>query len=146
MMMNSKVLWSIFLLGTFKFLLSAAPGALLAIPVWQTCLASAAGATLSSALSFYLGGFIFNWLRLRKLGKEPFLHPRKIAFTRKIVKVKARIGFIGFCLLSSVIFPVPFGAVICARLFRKRKQAFLLITLGIHINAILLTGIWYVLF
>lgn len=138
-----EVLWSMFLLGTFKFLFAAAPGAGLAVPFFETVALTSFGAILSAMLFFYAGSFIFQRIQQRNRLKPYRFNPRRVARNRRIVKIKRRIGFVAFCYVSSVLFPVPLGAVICSRFYRHRKWALPLMALGIVINAHLLALIWY---
>ncbi|MFM7724033.1 MAG: hypothetical protein ACKO7O_04500 [Bacteroidota bacterium] len=137
------VLWSMFILGTFKFLFAAAPGASLSVPFFETVAVTALGAVVSAAVFFYSGSYVFRWVNQKNQLKPKRLSPRKFSRNRKIINIKSRIGFIGFCYLASVLFPVPLGAVVCSRFYRHRKLAMPFMALGIVLNAHLLTLIWY---
>lgn len=138
-----EVLWSMFLLGTFKFLFAAAPGAGLAVPFFETVAVTSFGAILSAMLFFYIGSFIFQWLQQKNRLKPRRFSSRRVSRNRKILKIKSSIGFVGFCYLASVLFPVPLGAVVCSRFYRHRQWALPLMAVGIVINAHLLALIWY---
>jgi ABC-type Fe3+ transport system permease subunit len=138
-----EVLWSMFLLGSFKFLFAAAPGAGLAVPFFETVAVTSFGAILSAMLFFYAGSFIFQRIQQRNRLKSDRFSSRRVSRNRKILQIKSRIGFVGFCYLSSVLFPVPLGAIVCSRFYRHRKLALPLMAVGIVINAHLLALIWY---
>jgi hypothetical protein len=138
-----EVLWSMFILGTFKFLFAAAPGARLEAPFFETVAVTAFGAILSAAVFFYAGSSIFEKLLQKNRRKPKEVNTRKISRNRRIIKLKARIGFVGFCCLSSVLFPVPIGAVICSRFYRHHRWALPTMAFGIVVNAHLLALIWY---
>jgi membrane protein YqaA with SNARE-associated domain len=132
-----------FLLGTFKFLFAATPGATVNHPFWSTVLAVCLGGITSAALFFYLGKWIFRMIQARKERELTKKKKIKIRRNRFILAVKSRIGFVGLCLFSTVLFPLPLGVLICARFYGNRRSAFPLITLGIVIHSILLSSIWY---
>lgn len=65
-----EVLWSMFLLGTFKFLFAAAPGAGLAVPFFETVAVTSFGAILSAMLFFISVPLYFNGYN-KKTGLNP---------------------------------------------------------------------------
>lgn len=140
---STNVLWSMFVLATFKFYFAAAPGAGLALPFYETVVVTSFGAIFSAAFFFYSGSVLFRWLQRKNSRKGITLNSRKFSRNRKILNIKLRIGFMGFCFLSSVLFPVPIGAMVCARFYRNHRLAFPLMVLGILVNANLLALIWY---
>lgn len=57
--------------------------------------------------------------------------------------MKSKLGYVGLCYLASIIFPLPLGAIVCARFYGDRKFTFPILTAGIFINSVLFTTLWY---
>lgn len=143
-MLNSwwRLFWALFFLGAFKFPFSASPGAAVGHPFWHTVLATFTGAMCSAVIFYFSGTFIFSLLKKRSATKQK--KPKsKIKRNRFILFMKSKLGYVGLCYLASIIFPLPLGAIVCARFYGDRKFTFPILAAGIFINSVLFTTLWY---
>ena len=150
--MNWGILSSIFVLGIFKFLFSAIPGAVAEIPYWQTMIASGAGA-LSGGLFFFSAADYFRRRSFERMLKRKtdaekagIEYKEKRNFTRLnkgIVYIKSFMGVYGITLISPLILSVPIGAIIAAKFYGKRKETLPLLLLGLAGHSVWLTFFYY---
>jgi hypothetical protein len=150
--MNWGILSSIFILGAFKFLFSAIPGAVAEIPYWQTMIASGVGALLSALFFFSAADYFrrrsFERMLKRKQDAEiagiAFKEKRKFTRLNKgIVYIKRFLGVYGITLIGPLLLSVPIGAIIAAKFYGKRTETLPLLLLGITGHSIWLTLTYY---
>ena len=130
--MDWHILWSTFVLATFKFLFSGIPGAKLGAPIWEVTVASALGGYFSAVIFYFASEKVIEFQNKR----------RKIW----VVKIKKTFGILGLTYLAPLFLSVPVGSVICAKFYSENRYTFPLIILWISINSILLNLLWYGLF
>lgn len=150
--MNWGILSSIFVLGAFKFLFSAIPGAVAEVPYWQTMIASGAGAVVSGLFFFSAADYFrrrsFERMLKRKTEAEKagIEYKEKRKFTRLnkgIVYIKRFMGVYGITLISPLFLSVPIGAIIAAKFYGKRNETLPLLLLGLVSHSIWLTLVYY---
>ena len=153
--MNWSALTTIFLLGMVKFMFSTIPGPHLGLPFLETFLASFAGGIVSAAFFYFGSDLVLDWDRKRKIRKREMLLrqglpvPKKRNFTRTnrfIIKIKRRFGRYGICFWAPFFLSVPLGSIVVAKFYGKDKQTFPLITIGMAINAAIITFVSYGIF
>lgn len=153
--MNWGLLSSIFILGAFKFLFSAIPGAVADIPIWQTIIASGAGAVLSgffffSAADYFRKRSFQKMLKRKKAAnKVGKIYKEKRKFTRVnkgIVHIKRLMGVYGITLISPLFLSVPIGAIIAAKFYGKRTETLPLLLLGLGAHSFWLTLMYYAIY
>jgi hypothetical protein len=153
LIMNWGVLTSVFLLGTFKFMFAAIPGAVLDIPFWQTYLALITGGIVSAGFFFFTAGYFMERNRIKRIRKnEKALNKGKKQkeikkFTRVnklVVKIKRSIGIYGISLYAPLFLSIPIGAIVVAKFYNKKFITFPLIMIGIMMNGAIITLISYI--
>jgi len=65
---------------------------------------------------------------------------------RIIVKTKMSIGQVGLSLWVPFFLSVPIGTIIVAKFFRKKRGTFILICIGMLLNAFVMTSLAYFVF
>lgn len=149
--MNWSVLTSIFTLATFKFMLSALPGAHYEVPYYQTYIASLSGGVFSALVFYFFAELVLKWSKKRADEKKAILmktgkYVPKKRFTRTnklIVKIKMRFGKIGICTLAPLFLSVPVGSMVVAKFYGKEKSTTFFLIAGMAINAVVVSGITY---
>ena len=148
--MDWHILWSTFVLATFKFLFSGIPGAKLGAPIWEVTVASALGGYFSAIIFYFASEKVIefqNKRRAQKVLKGTFKPKKKFTRTNKwVVKIKQTFGILGLTYLAPLFLSVPVGSVICAKFYSENKYTFPLIILWISVNSVLLNLLWYGLF
>ncbi|HLG03200.1 MAG TPA: hypothetical protein VI731_06370, partial [Bacteroidia bacterium] len=111
------------------------------------------GGAIGIILFYYAGKKITHWWRkmlavLRALftGKSVFkAQPRKrkniTSGRRFIVRVKKRFGLIGVAFVTPSIISIPFGAMVAAQFFRKRKAVLVYLLVSLVFWSLILNGI-----
>ncbi len=122
------------------------------IETYSLCVAGG----IASALLFYtLSDYFMKRSREKQLKKEQLLiekgerHKIKKKFSKKnriIVKTKMTIGQIGLALWAPFFLSVPIGTIIVAKFFRKKRGTFILICVGMALNAFIMTSLAYFVF
>jgi len=120
--MNWAGFWSVFLLATFKFM------------------SAFLGGTLSSFV-FYFSANYFLKKKKKKVGAK--IHTK---MNKLIVKLKRNAGKIGVCFWAPFFLSIPVGSIITAKFYGKHKSTFLLVLLGMALNALIMTTLAYVVF
>ncbi len=153
--MKWHILTSMFLLSMVKFMFAAAPGAHQEVPFWATVISIMLGAMISSAFFYFGSEWVIKYTLNRKAKKEANLvaqgitPKRKKSFTRTnklIIRIKNTFGIYGVCFLAPLIITIPLGSIVCAKFYGDQKRTFLIMAIGIMVNAVFLTTIWYGLF
>jgi len=90
--MDWHILWSTFVLATFKFLFSGIPGAELGAPIWEVTIASALGGYFSAIVFYFASEKVIefqNKRKAQKVLKGTFKSKKKFTRTNKwVVKIK----------------------------------------------------------
>lgn len=153
--MQWGILSSIFILGTFKFLFSAIPGAVSDVPIWYTVIASGSGAVLSGFFFFSMADYFrkrsFKRMLQRKKEAEEagITYKSKKKFTKLnkgIVYIKRFMGVYGITLIGPLFLSVPIGAIIAAKFYGKRKETLPLLLLGLGGHSVWLALFYYSLY
>ncbi|NBV92178.1 MAG: hypothetical protein EBR91_08425 [Flavobacteriia bacterium] len=153
--MKWHILTSMFLLSMVKFMFAAAPGAHQEVPFWATVVSIMLGAMISSAFFYFGSEWVIKYTQERKAKKEALLLEKggvpkgKKNFTRTnklIIRIKNTFGIYGICFLAPLIITIPLGSIVCAKFYGDQKRTFLIMAIGIMVNAVFLTTIWYGLF
>jgi hypothetical protein len=63
-----------------------------------------------------------------------------------VIKLKMSLGKYGICFWAPFFFSVPIGSIIAAKFYGKLRETYLLIVLGMAINATITTFLAYVVF
>ncbi|MEN9699001.1 MAG: hypothetical protein RLZZ301_199 [Bacteroidota bacterium] len=147
--------WSVFLLGTVKFMISTLPGPKFGLLFYQTWLASFSGATFSAAVFYYGSELVMRISHRRRhlkreadlnAGKTPKNYARITKTKRYIIQLKWIFGRLGICLLGPTFFSVPIGAFVAAKFYGKYRFTFVYVVAGLAAFSLLLTSIAYGLF
>lgn len=143
--MNWTAISSVFLLATFKFMLAPLSGLGLGLSFLIAMLTSFVGATLSSAVFYFMSEYFLQRSAQKKLAKtqaegyQPKFSKKKWVVNRTIIKIKLGIGQIGLCFLAPLFLSIPIGTIICAKFFGKKKTTYPIIVIGVAVNSFLLT-------
>jgi len=148
--MDWHILWSTFVLATFKFLFSGIPGIKLGAPLWEIIIASALGGYFSAVIFFFASEFFIAYQKRRrefKIAKGNYKLKKTFSRTNKaVVWIKRTFGILGLTYLAPLFLSVPLGSIVCAKFYGDNKYTFPLIILWISINSILLNFLWYAIF
>lgn len=130
-------------------------GPWLNLTFFETYFASVAGGIFGAAVFYFAAeGFIHRAHR-NKVAKrleaenkgEVYLEKKKFTRTNRfIVSIKRKLGIIGICFWAPFFLSIPLGSIITAKFYGKKKITFVLICLGMFINAIATTGIAYLIY
>ena len=93
--MDWHILWSTFIIATFKFLFSGIPGAKLGVPFWEIVLSSGLGALCSAAFFFFLSERVIRYFEKRRNRKKIPLSKKRFKTNRLIIKIKQSFGILG---------------------------------------------------
>lgn len=152
--MKWGALTSIFLIATTKSMVAPLPGPKFKLSFLETYLATVSGAILGAAVFYFAAEYFMLRTkkkrdRKRELALEkgiPFKEKKKFTFiNRMMVRIKRSLGIIGLSFWAPFFMSIPIGAVVVAKFYGKRKITFLLICIGIGINALITTSIAYLL-
>ena len=150
--MKIGILTSLFFISTVKFMFAPLGGPHLHLTFIETYLACCAGAVFSATIFYFSAEFFLIRTRKKrheaheKAKKEGIVLPRKRSFTRTnklIVRIKKSMGIIGTCFWVPFFLSIPLGSIVTAKFYGKKKKTFLLIIVGIFINALVTTTISY---
>ena len=153
LIMNWGVLTSVFLLGTFKFMFAAIPGAILDIPFWQTYLALIAGGIVSAGFFFFSAGYFMERNRLKRIrtheeaisqGEQPKPFKKFTRINKLVVRIKRSIGIYGISFYAPLFLTIPIGSIVVAKFYSKRIITFPLMMIGIMMNGAIITLISYI--
>lgn len=151
--MNWSIISSVFFLATFKFMFAGIPGSVGDIPFLHTYFAAAIGGTISAAIFYFLSELfmMMSHKKLEKKRKEALstgkVFKEKKKFTRMnkfVVRVKMKLGIVGISFLGPLLLSVPIGSIVTAKFYGKKKITFLLIALGMFVNATVTVGLAYI--
>ncbi len=142
---------SILFLATVKFMFTPFLGPAEGLSFFETYILCVTGGILSAAVFYFLSDYFMRKSREKELKKnqkgEKVKSKKK--FTKKnriIVKTKITIGQVGLSLWAPFFLSVPIGTIIVAKFFRKKRGTFLLICIGMVINAFVMTSLAYFVF
>ena len=153
--MNWTGFWSIFILATVKFSVSAVPGPRLGMTFFETALASFAGGASCALVCYFASDAILMYFKRRAQKKQELLESQGIQpkvkkkFTRMnkmVIRVKMKFGQVGICFFAPFFLSVPIGSMVVAKFYGKRWETFPLIVLGLAVNASLTSIIVYFVF
>jgi len=138
--MNWTGFWSVFFVATFKFSVAPFGGLPFGLSYLESFLAAFVGGSVSSCL-FYFSANYFLKKTKKKEGAKTHTKTNKL-----IVKLKRNTGKIGVCFWAPFFLSIPVGSIITAKFYGKYKTTFLLILIGMAINASIMTTLAYVVF
>lgn len=148
--MDWHILWSTFVLATFKFLISGIPGIKLGVPYWEITVSSAMGASFSAGVFYFASERVILFQKKRrelKALKGKVKLKRKFTRTNKwVVRIKKTFGILGLTYFAPLFLSIPVGSIICAKFYGENKYTFPLIIIWIIVNSIMLNLLWYGLF
>ena len=110
--MNWTGFWSIFILATVKFSVSAVPGPRLGMTFFETALASFAGGASCALVCYFASDAILMYFKRRAQKKQEVLESQGIQpkvkkkFTRMnkmVIRVKMKFGQVGICFLPAFV-------------------------------------------
>ena len=137
--MNWAGITTVFFLATFKFMFAPFSGIPFGLSFWEISLSAFSGGLMSSCLFYFSGNFI-----LKKIGTNS---KRKIhtKTNRFIVKLKQKLGKVGITFWAPFFLSIPIGSMVVAKFYGKDKGTFLYITVGMALNALIMSILAYVL-
>jgi len=144
--MDWHILWSTFIIATFKFLFSGIPGAKLGVPFWEIVLSSGLGALCSAAFFFFLSEQVIRYFEKRRNKTNIVISRKRFKTNRVIIRIKQSFGILGITFFAPLFLSVPIGSIICAKFYGDNKSTFPLMAMWIGINSIVITLIWYGIF
>lgn len=151
--MEWGVISGIFFLSFVKFMFATIPGSVADIPILHTYISTVSGGIVGAAIFYFMAEFFMiaqhnKVKRKRQLAEENgIVYKEKKKFTRMnrfVVRIKMKLGIYGICFWAPFFLSVPIGSIIAAKFYGKKKQTFLLISLGMAINGAVTTGIAYI--
>lgn len=139
-------------LGTFKFMFAPVYGLANHLSFFESYIFTVIGGILS-AITFYWPAEYFM-SRAAKKRKEKLIWAEqngktivmKKKFTRRnkaVVKVKTTLGIWGISLFVPLFLSVPAGSIITAKFYGKDRRTFYIILLGLGINGLFFTTLFY---
>lgn len=137
--MNWTGFWSVFLLATFKFMFAPFGGVPFELNFLETFLSAFLGGSISSCLFYYSANYFLK--KTKKEGAKTHTKTNKL-----IVKLKRNAGKIGVCFWAPFFLSIPVGSIITAKFYGKYKSTFLLVLVGMALNALIMTTLAYVVF
>ncbi len=120
----------------------------------ETYILCVSGGIVSAGIFYFLSDYFMHNSRVKQLKKNQSQIDKgekiklKKKFTKKnriIVKTKMTIGQVGLSLWAPFFLSVPIGTIIVAKFFRKKRGTFILICVGMLLNAFIMTSLAYLL-
>lgn len=148
-------LTSIFIFSSFKFMFTPLAGPGLGLTFIETYLAAVAGGIFGAAVFYFPADyFMLRSEKKKELLREQALKEGKVFEEKKrftkmnrfIVNIKMKMGIIGISFWAPFFLSVPIGSIITAKFYGKEKITFPLICLGMGINAVVTTGIAFLIY
>lgn len=145
---------TIFFLATFKFMFAPAGGPALGLSFWETYFAAISGGLFCASIFYFAAGYFMRraqqkrvdaWNAAITAGETP---KKRRVFTRLnkfVVRIKRALGIFGTAMWVPLFLSIPLGSIITAKFYGKDKRTFPIIVLGIFVNAMVTTGITYLL-
>jgi len=153
----------VFVLSSVKFLLAPPLSFGLGLNYLQTLASTSAGGIMGVILFFYFSRLLINLydkhvrkyvhvivhriasrIQLQHYAVKLFPPTRKKKnFTyanRLIVKIKRKYGFFGLILLTPVLFSIPLGSFLVARLYPKRRNSVLYLAASVILWSLLMSS------
>lgn len=133
----------LFFIATVKYI--TAPFFGLAVPgdtFFYTWAVVVSGGIFSTTLFYYLADYFME--RARKKRLEKGVVKRKFTRLNKYaVRVKQKVGIIGFSLLSAAVLSIPIGSIISAKFFGHKKSTIFFLYGGVIFVGTIMTFIAY---
>ena len=155
MVINWAGVTSVFLLALFKFMFAPFTGVPIGLHYYETYVAAVSGGIISSAFFYFGSDFLMELIQKKRLKKEAELINNGVTIKTKkritktnrfIINLKTRFGKLGICFLAPFFLSVPIGSFIVAKFYGHEKNTFLLVVLGMLLNATITTFLAYVIF
>ncbi|MBB78284.1 MAG: hypothetical protein CL844_04715 [Crocinitomicaceae bacterium] len=146
---------SLFLLSTVKFMFTPFGGPALGLSFFQTYFICVSGGIFGSSFFYFLSGYFLKRSKRKKHDKmknnkieDHFLKKKKTfsKMNKLIIKIKTSIGIIGICFWAPFLLSIPIGSIISAKFYGHKKETFLLIIIGMFINAFITTSLAYLIY
>lgn len=153
--MNWVGISTIFLFSTFKFMFTPLGGPALNLTFFETYFAAVAGGIVGAAIFYFPADYFMLKAENKKqkrreealLNGVQYLEKRKFTkLNRFIVGIKMRLGILGVSFWAPFFLSVPIGSIVVAKFYGKEKITFPLICGGMFLNAIVTTGIAYLIY
>ena len=135
---------SLFLLSTVKFMFAPLGGPGLGLSFFQTYFTCVSGGIVGASFFYFSGGYF-----IQRAEKKRLTIKKKKTFSRinkLIVKTKKSIGIVGNSFWAPFFLSIPVGSIIVAKFYGQNKKAYLLIVIGMFINALITTGLAYLIY
>lgn len=135
---------SLFLLSTVKFMFAPLGGPGLGLSFFQTYFTCVSGGIVGASFFYFSGGYF-----IQRAEKKRLTIKKKKTFSRinkLIVKTKKSIGIVGISFWAPFFLSIPVGSIIVAKFYGQNKKAYLLIVIGMFINALITTGLAYLIY
>jgi hypothetical protein len=155
MMINWAGVTSVFLLALIKFMFAPFAGVPIGLHYYETYFAAVSGGIISSAFFYFGSDFLMELIQKKRLQKQAELIKNGVAIKTKkritktnrfIINLKRRFGKLGICFWAPFFLSVPIGSFIVAKFYGHEKNTFLLVVLGMLLNATITTFLAYVIF
>lgn len=159
--MNTGILTSAFILGTFKFMFAhwATHTAAITtlgeeIPIWQIFISVTAGAWLAMTIFYFSSEFFMirahnkrkAAIQLAKETGTPLKRKRNFTWINKfIVRIKVKLGIYGVTAIAPLVLSIPIGSIVCAKFFGKERRTFYLMLLSTGTYSALQCSLIYIL-
>ncbi len=122
---------------------------------FETYILCVSGGIVSAGIFYFLSDYFMQKSRTKQLKQvqQQIDKGEKIKFKKRftwknriIVKTKMSIGQVGLSLWVPFFLSVPIGTIIVAKFFRKKRGTFILICIGMLLNAFVMTSLAYFVF
>ena len=155
--MNLSYFFSVFIMGTFKYLFSHwfAFGLTVGFDDVEPSFVSVfiptiSGAIVSMAFFYFLSDFLMEQAAKKRHKRYhealdsgiPIKVKKKFTKTNKfLVKIKSKLGIYAFTFLVPLFLSIPLGSVLCAKFYGHKKKTFPLMVLNMSIYGLIMTSI-----
>lgn len=121
----------------------------------ETYIAAVAGGIFGAAVFYFPSDYFILKAEQKKHTKrhealrkgEAYIEKKKFTKTNKfIVKIKMKLGIVGISFWAPFFLSVPIGSIVVAKFYGKEKITFALICAGMSLNALVTTGLAYLIF
>ena len=116
----------------------------LGLSFFQTYFTCVSGGIVGASFFYFSGGYF-----IQRAEKKRLTIKKKKTFSRinkLIVKTKKSIGIVGISFWAPFFLSIPVGSIIVAKFYGQNKKAYLLIVIGMFINALITTGLAYLIY
>jgi hypothetical protein len=146
---------SLFLLSTVKFMFTPLGGPGLGLSFFETYFACVSGGVVGSGFFYFSGGYFIKRTEKKrqdlvdkriKQGIELKTRKKFSRINKFIIKIKMSIGIIGISFWAPFLLSIPVGSIVTAKFYGHKKKTYPLIVIGIFLNALVTTGLAYLIY